>query len=133
MGRAELHVPLGGDFADAPTIVFGGPYSNLEATRALLQEAERLDIPAERMICTGDVVAYCADAAATVDLVRSCGARLVMGNCEESLGAGRGDCGCGFVPGSRCEKLSAAWFEHAERTLDAEARAWMADLPRRID
>jgi hypothetical protein len=60
---------------NAPTIVFGGPYSNLEATRALLQEAERLDIPAERMICTGDVVAYCADGAATVDLVRSCGAR----------------------------------------------------------
>jgi sulfatase maturation enzyme AslB (radical SAM superfamily)/predicted phosphodiesterase len=118
---------------DAPAIVFGGPYGNLEATRALLEAAERLGIAGERMICTGDVVAYCADAAATVDLVRRSGARVVMGNCEESLAAGSGDCGCGFVPGSACEQLAAAWFAHADRMLDADARAWMASLPRRID
>ena len=118
---------------DAPVIVFGGPYGNLEATRALLEEAERLGIPGERMICTGDVVAYCADPAGTVDLVRRSGAHVVMGNCEESLAARGGDCGCGFVPGSTCEKLAAAWFAHADRTLDGDARAWMASLPRRID
>ena len=67
---------------DAPAIVFGGPYSNLEAMRALLQEAERLGIRGERLICTGDVVAYCADPRATVELVRSSGARVVRGNCE---------------------------------------------------
>jgi predicted phosphodiesterase/pyruvate-formate lyase-activating enzyme len=118
---------------DAPVIVFGGPYGNLEATRALLEEAERLGIPGERMICTGDVVAYCADPAGTVDLVRRSGAHVVMGNCEESLAARSGDCGCGFVPGSLCENLAAAWFAHADRTLDGDARAWMASLPRRID
>src|SRR5207247_4920872 len=57
----------------------------------------------------------------------------VMGNCEESLAARSGDCGCGFAPGSACEKLAAAWFAHADRMLDADARAWMASLPRRID
>src|ERR1051326_1251680 len=117
----------------APVLVFGGPYGNLEATRALLAEAENLGIAGERMICTGDVVAYCADPAASVELVREAGGRVVMGNCEESLAAGNGDCGCGFAPGSACEKLSAAWFAHAERALDADARAWMAGLPRRID
>jgi uncharacterized radical SAM superfamily Fe-S cluster-containing enzyme len=118
---------------DAPVIVFGGPYGNIEATCALLEEAERLGIPGERMVCTGDVVAYCADPAATVDLVRRSGAHVVMGNCEESLAARNGDCGCGFVPGSVCENLAAAWFAHADRTLDGDARAWMAGLPRRID
>src|SRR6266480_2435161 len=118
---------------DASAIVFGGPYGNLEAMRALLAEAERLGIPGERMVCTGDVVAYCADPVATVDLVRRSGARVVMGNCEKSLAARSGDCGCGFVPGSTCESLAAAWFAHADRTRDGDARAWMASLPRRID
>src|SRR6266496_6311415 len=118
---------------DKPAIVFGGPYGNLEATRALLEAAEHLGVPGERMICTGVVVAYCADPAATVDLVRRSSAHVVMGNCEESLAAQSGDCGCGFVPGSACEKLSAAWFAHADRMLDGDARAWMASLPRRID
>src|ERR1051326_1058905 len=78
MGEAqELH-------CDGPAIVFGGPYGNLEATRALLDEAARLGIPPARIVCTGDVVAYGADPAATVDLLRA-------------------------------------------------ARAWMAQLPRRID
>ncbi len=118
---------------DGPAIVFGGPYGNLEAMRALLEQAARLGVPGERMVCTGDVAAYCADPAATVDLVRRSGARVVMGNCEESLAARNSDCGCGFVPGSACGKLAAAWFAHADRTLDDDARAWMASLPRRID
>jgi predicted phosphodiesterase len=114
-------------------MVFGGPYSNLEATRAVLDEAVRLSISADRIICTGDVVAYGADAAATVDLVRDRVCHVVMGNCEQSLAAGSVDCGCGFPTGSSCERLSAAWFAQASRELNNDARAWMADLPRQID
>jgi predicted phosphodiesterase len=114
-------------------MMFGGPYSNLEATRAVLSEAARLAIPADRIICTGDVVAYGADAAATVGLVRNSVRHVVMGNCEQSIAAGSADCGCGFPAGSTCERLSAAWFAHATRELNADARAWMGDLPRRID
>jgi len=114
-------------------MVFGGPYSNLEATRAVLDEATRLSISADRIICTGDVVAYGADPAATVDLVRDRVGHVVMGNCEQSLAAGSVDCGCGFPTGSSCERLSAAWFAHASRELNTDARAWMAGLPRRID
>jgi len=114
-------------------MVFGGPYSNLEATRAVLGEAARLEIAADRIICTGDVVAYGADPAATVELVRGSVRHVVMGNCEQSIAAGSADCGCGFPTGSTCERLSAAWFAHATRELNADARAWMADLPRRID
>jgi predicted phosphodiesterase len=127
MGEAhELH-------CDGPAIIFGGPYGNLEATRALLDEAARLGIPPARIVCTGDVVAYGADPAATVDLVRAAGIHVVMGNCEESLASASADCGCGYVPGSACDRLAAAWFAHADRELGAAARAWMAQLPRRID
>lgn len=118
---------------DEPIIVFGGPYGNLEATRALFHEAARLGIPAHRMICTGDVVAYCADAAATLSLVRDSGCHVVMGNCEESLGAGLADCGCGFTPGSACDQAASAWYAHASAELDDSARRWAASLPRRID
>ncbi|MGD9631902.1 MULTISPECIES: radical SAM protein [unclassified Afipia] len=118
---------------DGPVVVFGGAYSNLEATRALLDEAARLSIPSARVICTGDVVAYGADAAATAALVREAGCHVVMGNCEESLADNALDCGCGFPDDSACQRLSSAWFSHADHEISAELRSWMAGLPRRID
>ena len=39
---------------DAPVLLFGGPYSNLQATQALVELAKREGIPASHMICTGD-------------------------------------------------------------------------------
>src|SRR5437660_1227559 len=119
--------------SDGPLLVFGGPYSNLEATQALLEQTARLKIPAERIVCTGDVVAYGADPAATVDLLRATRCHVVMGNCEERLAARAADCGCGFPAGSACERLSAAWFAYAANRLDADALTWMAGLPRRVD
>jgi predicted phosphodiesterase len=116
-----------------PVLLFGGCYSNLQATRALLDRARQLGIPAERIVCTGDVVAYAADPVATVGLVRAAGVHVVMGNCEESLGAGAADCGCGFPDGSACDRLSVAWYAHADSLLDEDDRAWMRDLPRRIN
>lgn len=118
---------------DGPVLAFGGCYSNLEATKAVLREASRLHIPPERIVCTGDVVAYCADALETVRLIRDSGIHVIMGNCEESLGFEAEDCGCGFNAGSACDRLSAAWYAHANAQLDVPSRAWMRDLPRRID
>jgi predicted phosphodiesterase len=114
-------------------LLFGGCYSNLQATQALLDTAKCLGIPGDRIVCTGDVVAYAADPVATVALVRASGMHVVMGNCEESLGFNAADCGCGFVSGSACDRLSVAWYAHADARLDCDARAWMRDLPRRID
>jgi predicted phosphodiesterase len=119
--------------AREPMLLFGGCYSNLHATRALLDRASQLGIPADRIVCTGDVVAYAADPMATVQLVREAGIHVVMGNCEESLGHNAADCGCGFASGSACDLLSVAWYAHADRLLDEDARAWMRGLPRRID
>ena len=119
--------------ADGPVLVFGGCYSNLAATRALFDVARHHRIPAERMICTGDVVAYGAHPQECVDLIRGHGIATVMGNCEEQLAARATDCGCGFVPGSSCDRLATAWFAYADQRIDADARLWMASLPRRID
>ena len=69
-----------------PVLVFGGPYGNFQATVALLAQAAALNIDPENIICTGDVVAYCGEPAATVEAIRAAGIHVVMGNCEESLG-----------------------------------------------
>ncbi|NVJ93924.1 MAG: metallophosphoesterase [Methylocystaceae bacterium] len=115
-----------------PMLFFGGPYSNLEALRALRDVADMRGIAADHCLCSGDVVAYCADAQACVDEICDWGVHVVMGNCEESLGQGQEDCGCGFEEGTACDVLSKQWFTYANAQLTEDARAWMRNLPRSI-
>jgi predicted phosphodiesterase len=110
-------------------LLFGGPYSNLEATAALLEQGRRLGIPANRTFCTGDVAAYGADPEAAAALLRKTGVHVVMGNCEESLAEGSPDCGCGFKPGSACDRLAADWYAYALGHLSADSLRWMGELP----
>ena len=117
-----------GDF-DGPMLFFGGPYSNLQAFEALKDAAERLGIPADRMICTGDVVAYCADAEATVQAVRAHGCTVVAGNCEKQLAEGSDDCACGFDDNSQCSILAQGWYAHALDQVSKNSRDWMASCP----
>lgn len=117
----------------SPVLVFGGPYSNLAATRALRAEADRLAIPPSRIICTGDVVAYCAEPEDTVREIRDWGITVVAGNCEAQLAAGAVDCGCGFAAGSACDVLAKNWYEIARTRVSPESVAWMAALPSRYD
>ncbi len=117
---------------DGPVLCFGGPYSNAQATEAMLAEALTRGIPSERVICTGDVVAYGGDPQACIDLVREAGIRVVMGNCEESLGFNAADCNCGFEKDSDCAAWSTDWFAHAAAVLDGDALAWMRALPRQL-
>ncbi len=114
---------------DAPVLLFGGPYSNLHATQAVFAEAARRGIHADHVICTGDVVAYCAHAAETVALIRAQGCAVVAGNCEKQLAGYEDNCGCGFDAGSTCDLLSAGWYAHANQTVGAEDRAWMGAVP----
>lgn len=120
-----------GNLAD-PIMVFGGPYSNLHATKALRAEAEELQIATENIICTGDVVAYAAAPDATTDLMMDWGVPTVMGNCEESFGWQDEDCGCGFDEGTECDILSRKWYAFADSRLNATHRAWMRSCPRQI-
>lgn len=116
-----------------PLLVFGGPYSNLEATEAILEEARRRGIAPGNIVCTGDLVAYCADPQGVIDLLRSSGIRIVMGNCEESLADRAADCGCGFAEDSACAALSIQWYPYADRNIDTESRLWLGSLPRQLE
>ena len=121
--------------ADAahPLLVFGGPYSNLQATRAIRSEADRLAIPPGNVVCTGDVVAYAARPEETAALIRAWGIAVVAGNCEVQLGVGADDCGCGFEEGSACDRLSHGWYPFTLANTSAATRSWMAGLPGRVD
>ena len=112
-----------------PLLVFGGPYSNLEATRAMRHRAEDLAIPANNVICTGDVVAYCAAPEETARLVADWGCHVIQGNCEQQLAAGAEDCACNFEDGTECAALAKGWYPFANSRMSDEMRAWMGDLP----
>jgi predicted phosphodiesterase len=113
-------------------LVFGGPYGNLEATQALLIKAQELGIEPEQMICTGDLVAYCADPEATASLLRAEKIHVIQGNCEQSLAANEHDCGCGFTEGSACATLSKSWFSYCQSKINQTTRTWFNQLPKQI-
>ncbi|UOA31594.1 hypothetical protein DSM110093_01364 [Sulfitobacter sp. DSM 110093] len=114
---------------DGPLLLFGGPYSNLQAIEALADFAAARGIGGDQMICTGDIVAYCGAPSESMAAIRALGCAVVAGNCEVQLASGAEDCGCGFSPGSSCDMLSGAWYAHAAQALAAEAKAWMGSLP----
>ncbi len=114
---------------DGPVLLFGGVYGNLQALRSVLARAKTVGaVP----VCTGDIVAYCADGEACCTLFRREGIATIAGNCERNLAAGAADCGCGFEKGTTCDRLSAAWFAHAQATISPQNLAWMRALPDRI-
>jgi predicted phosphodiesterase len=139
--RACKHLPNGinnvnnlGDISAASRLlVFGGCYSNLAATQAMQAVARQLDIKPQQVICTGDLIAYCAEPVEVIDLIQGWGIHVLMGNCEESLGFERLDCGCGFEQSSACSTLSIAWYRYALQRVTPENRAWMKSLPRLIE
>lgn len=117
---------------DGPLLLFGGPYGNLQATQAIRAESARHGITPDRVICSGDLTAYCAAPFETVELVRDWGIPVVMGNCEESLANNAADCGCGFDQGSVCATLATDWFGYTHRRITPVQRDWMRLLPRSI-
>lgn len=113
---------------DHPLFVFGGPYSNLEASLAALDAAESLGLPPTNVICTGDVVAYAGAPDETATLIRTSGIQVIAGNCEEQLAEQADDCGCGFEAGTACDRLSRSWYAFANQRLSSQNRAWMRGL-----
>ena len=129
-GTLDLDLDLGK--IESSLLIFGGAYSNLQATQAIKSIAEHHKIPPENCICTGDIVAYCAQPRETVALIRDWGIHCLLGNCEESFANNGDDCGCGFDSGSQCDLLSGQWFSYANTQLTIEDRQWFSSLPRHI-
>ena len=114
-------------------LIFGGCYSNLEATQAFKDWAEQHGFTPEQIICTGDIVAYAANPVETVELVRSWGVPCIQGNVEESLAENIDHCGCGFDEGSTCDVLSKGWFPYADKRVGISDRQWFLSLPQQMN
>lgn len=110
-------------------LVFGGVYSNLQTLEEMQRIAADLGIAPSNIICTGDVVGYCAQPEACVQAVREWGVHCIAGNVEIQLAKGQTDCGCEFDEGSRCDLFSLMWFPYAQSILSQDSIQWMADLP----
>lgn len=110
-------------------LLFGGVYSNVAALRALKALAQAQHIPAERIICTGDIVAYGAQPEECVQMIRDWGIHNIAGNVELQLRSGAENCGCDFRPGSRCDTFSQHWYPYAQQQLSADSLQWMQSLP----
>jgi len=117
---------------EGAVLLFGGPYSNLQATQSIRMIAEQRGILPQNIICNGDVVAYCGDPEETVQSIRDWGIYTVMGNCEQSVGEQQDDCGCGFEENTVCSLLSIEWYNYVNTAVSNESRAWMRQLPERI-
>lgn len=113
-------------------LVFGGAYSNRSALMAMRQKASELGIPKSNVICTGDIVAYCAQPQETVDEIRDWNIHVVQGNCEDSLAYDKDDCGCGFDADTACDVASKEWFQFARQRVSNSSKQWMEALPKHI-
>lgn len=112
-----------------PLLIFGGPYSNAQALETLRQLAGQRGIPPDHIICTGDIVGYCAQPDECVQLVKTWGIHSIQGNVEQNIAEGADDCGCNFAEGGRCDTFSRTWFPYAVQALSGASVQWLRTLP----
>ncbi len=110
-------------------LIFGGVYSNLEALRAVQAFAKTRAIPASNIICTGDIVGYCANPTECIEVVRDWGIHAIAGNVEMNIRDGLEDCGCNFDENSRCDIFSRIWYPFAYKQSSPSAVEYMKTLP----
>lgn len=110
-------------------LIFGGVYSNLQALEGLLQIAEEEGIPFSNIICTGDIVGYCAQPMECLGLIKDNGIHSIAGNVEIQLREEQEDCGCDFTNGGRCDIFSKNWYAYAQQNLDPSFIPWLNELP----
>lgn len=114
---------------EGPLLIFGGIYSNLQALEALKATADQLQIPPSNIICTGDIVAYCAHPEACINLVREWGIHCIAGNVELQLIEEAEDCGCNFENNTNCDVFSRTWYPYAKGQISASSLEWLRTLP----
>ena len=114
-------------------MVFGGVYSNLQALQALQKVAEIEGMAAENIICTGDIVGYCAQPSECLDAIEAWGIHSILGNVEENLLSGENDCGCNFKEGGRCDLFSRQWFPYAASKMTPKNISFLKTMPHFID
>ena len=107
--------------------VFGGVYSNWLALEATLADARRRD--AEALFCLGDMGGFGPYPDRIFPLLRDGGVRAIQGNYDESLAAGREDCGCGYTD-PRDNHFARISYAYTWAHTSPANRAWLGTLPR---
>lgn len=110
-------------------LVFGGVYSNFQALEQLMNIAKIENIPTSNIICTGDIVGYCAEPERCLQAIKNWKIHTILGNVEIQLRDDADDCGCNFNDNSRCDILSKQWFPYAQRTVSEESKKWLTTIP----
>lgn len=117
---------------EGPLLVFGGVYSNFQALKRLMQLATEQKIPASNIICTGDIVAYCAEPEACLQAIKEWGIHCITGNVELQLINNENHCGCNFEESTRCDLFSKNWYPFAKGQVSQNSIDWLATLPQFI-
>lgn len=111
------------------TLLFGGVYSNLEALLAIQAIAEKNNIAPSNIICTGDIVGYCADPEACLQHIKAWGIHCIAGNVELNLKDASDSCGCNFDEGGRCDNFSKMWYPFAQSKVTPDALRFIETIP----
>jgi len=103
-----------------PLIVLSDIHGNLEALKAVLEDAGKLTNGRSTVVCLGDMVGYGADPEEVVRAMRKAGALAVLGNHEVGV----------LRPDTRDRFNSQAWeaVRWAASRLTAESSRWLASL-----
>lgn len=114
---------------EGPLLIFGGPYSNIHALRSMRAIADAKSYLPSQVICTGDIVAYCAYPQECLSYMAEWGIHCIAGNVELNIKADIDDCGCNFEDGTRCDLFSKEWFPYAKSKINSEGLEYINKLP----
>lgn len=106
--------------------VFGGVYNNALALEALLADARRRDVDA--VFCLGDMGGFGPHPDRVFPLLREGGVLAIQGNYDESVSAGKADCGCGYTD-PRDNHFARISYEYTFTRTSSDNRAWLGALP----
>ena len=108
--------------------VMGGVYNNHRALAAFLEDAARRG--AEAVYCLGDLGGFGPSPERVRPLLAQGQVRVLRGNYEESLAAGREDCNCGYTDprDNHCAELS---YRYTESHCSADFKRSLGELPAR--
>ncbi len=117
---------------DGPLLFFGGVYSNLQALENLQKWANENKFSPQHIFCTGDIAGYCAQPLECIELIREWGIHSIAGNVELQVREDKGDCGCDFLDGGRCDLFSKNWYAFVRSKMSAPAKDFFLSLPHHI-
>jgi pyruvate-formate lyase-activating enzyme/diadenosine tetraphosphatase ApaH/serine/threonine PP2A family protein phosphatase len=106
--------------------VFGGPYANPYALRAMLRDAGVRGC--ERIFCLGDLGGFGADCDAIWPLLLEQGVECIAGNYDVAIGRGDPDCGCGYAD-ERDNHYAQLIYDYTLQATSPAFAAWMHELP----